>query len=84
MLLPVFTGSHPMPQPNWGYRVAMRDLQMLQPLHEVIQQLLCGGLTSAEEEEKLEDLFHRQAGVIVDVPRLKQTWTETGPSTDLL
>jgi hypothetical protein len=36
-LLPVFTGSHPIPQPNWGYGVARRDLCRLQPLHEVIQ-----------------------------------------------
>jgi hypothetical protein len=37
--LPVFTGSHLVPQPNWGYRVARRDLHRVQPLHEVIQQL---------------------------------------------
>jgi hypothetical protein len=35
--LPVFTGSRPIPQPNWGYGVAQRDLHRLQPLREVIQ-----------------------------------------------
>jgi hypothetical protein len=27
--LPVFTGSRPVPQPNWGYGVAQRDLRKL-------------------------------------------------------
>jgi hypothetical protein len=27
--LPMFTGSHPIPQPNWGYRMAQRDLHRL-------------------------------------------------------
>jgi hypothetical protein len=44
-LLHVLMGSRPVPQPNWGYRVAQRDLCWLQPLREVIQQLLQGGLT---------------------------------------
>jgi hypothetical protein len=30
--LPVFMGSHPVPQPNWAYRVARRDLNRLQHL----------------------------------------------------
>jgi hypothetical protein len=37
--LPMFSTSRPIPQPNWGYGVARRDLWRLQPLHEVIQQL---------------------------------------------
>jgi hypothetical protein len=44
-LVPVLTGSRPVPQPNWGYDVAQRDLYRLQPLHEIVQQLLRGGLT---------------------------------------
>jgi hypothetical protein len=40
MMLPVFTGSHPIPQHNLGYHVAQRDLRRLQPLREVVQQLL--------------------------------------------
>jgi hypothetical protein len=47
-LLPVFTSSRPIPQPNWGYGVARQDLRRLQPLHEVIQQLLHGGLKGAD------------------------------------
>jgi hypothetical protein len=35
--LPMFTGSRPIPQPNWGYGMAQRDLCMLQPLCEVVQ-----------------------------------------------
>jgi hypothetical protein len=38
--LPVFTGSRPVPQPSWGYGMAQRDLHRLQPLCEVVQQLL--------------------------------------------
>jgi hypothetical protein len=34
--LPVFTGSCPIPQPNWGYGVAQRDLYRVQPLCEVV------------------------------------------------
>jgi hypothetical protein len=37
--LPVFMGSCPVPQPNWGYGVARRDLRRLQQLCEVVQQL---------------------------------------------
>jgi hypothetical protein len=47
-LLPMFTGSHPVPQPNWGYSVTQKDLRRLHPLREVIQKLLQGGLTGAE------------------------------------
>jgi hypothetical protein len=43
--LPVFTGNHPIPQPNWGYEVAKKDLLKLQPLCEVVQQLRQEGLT---------------------------------------
>jgi hypothetical protein len=39
VLLPVFTGNRPIPQPTWEYGVAKNDLIRLQPLHEVIQQL---------------------------------------------
>jgi hypothetical protein len=46
--LPVFTGSRPIPQPNWRYKVARMDLRRLQPLCEVIQQLLREGLTCAD------------------------------------
>jgi hypothetical protein len=38
--LPMFTGSHPIPQPNWWYGVLQRDLRRLQPLCEVVQQVL--------------------------------------------
>jgi hypothetical protein len=40
MPLPVFTGSRPVSKPNWGYSMAQRELRRLQPLCEVIQQLL--------------------------------------------
>jgi hypothetical protein len=46
--LPVFTGSCPIPQPNWRYDVINKDLYRLQPLHKVIQRLLHGGLTDAD------------------------------------
>jgi hypothetical protein len=42
--LPVFTGSRPIPHPNWGYGVARRDLRKVQFMHEVIQQLRWEGL----------------------------------------
>jgi hypothetical protein len=42
--LPMFTGNHPIPQPNWGYGVARRDLHRLQSLCELIQQLWQEGL----------------------------------------
>jgi hypothetical protein len=48
MPLPMFTGSYPVAQPNWGYRVAWRDLRRLQCLCEVIHQLLHEGLTGAD------------------------------------
>jgi hypothetical protein len=38
MSLPVFMGNCPIPQPNLGYGVAMKDLHKLQPLHMVVQQ----------------------------------------------
>jgi hypothetical protein len=37
-------GSRPVPQHKWGYSVAQRDLRKLQPLGDVIQRLLRGGL----------------------------------------
>jgi hypothetical protein len=47
-LLPVFTDRRPIPQPNWGYRVARKDLCRMQPLPEAVQQLLCRGLTGVD------------------------------------
>jgi hypothetical protein len=44
----VFTGSRPIPQPKWGYGVAPRDLCRLQPLRDVVQRLLQGGLMGAD------------------------------------
>jgi hypothetical protein len=44
-LLPMFMGSRLIPQPNWGYEVASRDLRKLQSLRKVIQQLWWEGLT---------------------------------------
>jgi hypothetical protein len=38
-LLVMFMGNRPIPQPNWGHRVAKKKLQKLQSLREVIQQL---------------------------------------------
>jgi hypothetical protein len=38
--LPMFMGNRPIPQPNWGYSVAQRYIHKLQPLHNVVQQLL--------------------------------------------
>jgi hypothetical protein len=52
-LLPMFMGSRLIPQPNWGYGVARKDFRKLQPLREVIQQLLCRGLMDT-------DLFQRR------------------------
>jgi hypothetical protein len=46
--LPVFTGSRSIPQPNWGYNVAQRDLRRLQPQDEVVQQFLRGELMGAD------------------------------------
>jgi hypothetical protein len=42
--LPVFTSSRSIPQPNWGYGVVKKDLRRLQPLCEVVQWLLHGGV----------------------------------------
>jgi hypothetical protein len=38
--LPAFTGSRPIPQPKWGYGVAQKQICRLQPLRDVVQQLL--------------------------------------------
>jgi hypothetical protein len=43
--LPVFMDSRPVPESNWEYEVAWRDLCRLQPLREVVQQLWWEGLT---------------------------------------
>jgi hypothetical protein len=47
-LLPIFIGSHPIPQLNLGYIVARRDLHRMQPLRVVIEQLLREGLMGAD------------------------------------
>jgi hypothetical protein len=44
--LPTCTGNRPVPQLNWWYKVAKRDLHKLQCLCEVVQQLRQEGLTS--------------------------------------
>jgi hypothetical protein len=44
----VFTGSCPIPQPKWGYGVAQKDLYRLQPMRDVVQWLLRGGLMGAD------------------------------------
>jgi hypothetical protein len=41
-------GSRPVPQPKWGYGVTEKDLRRLQPLCDVVQQLLRGGLTGVD------------------------------------
>jgi hypothetical protein len=46
--LPVFMGNRPIPQVSWGYRVPKNDLHWLQPLCEVVQQLLCEGLMGVD------------------------------------
>jgi hypothetical protein len=35
--LPMFTGSRPVPQLNWGYGVVRRDIRKLQFVHKVVQ-----------------------------------------------
>jgi hypothetical protein len=47
--LPMFTGSRPVPEPNWGYGVVKRDLHRLQPLCEIntrIHRVLAPGTIS--------------------------------------
>jgi hypothetical protein len=46
--IPAFTGSCPIPHPNWGYSVAQMDLRKLQPLVEAAQGLLQRGLMVVE------------------------------------
>jgi hypothetical protein len=48
VLLLVFTGCCPIPQPKWGYDVAQQYIRRIQPLHDVIWQLLQGELTGAD------------------------------------
>jgi hypothetical protein len=38
--LPVFMVSRPVPEPKWGYGVARKDLHRIQPLRDIIEQLL--------------------------------------------
>jgi hypothetical protein len=35
--LPLFKGNRPIPQPNWGYGVAKKNLCKLHSMHEVVQ-----------------------------------------------
>jgi hypothetical protein len=54
----VFTGNRPIPQPNWGYGVARRDTHKLQPLRDIVRQLLQAELT----EPLLAAAFSRSGG----------------------
>jgi hypothetical protein len=73
--LPVFTGSHPIPQPNWWYGVPQRIVRRMQPLREVIQKLLQGGLMSAK---LLQAFFSRRVQLLC---RGEVTmWMYVGPS----
>jgi hypothetical protein len=47
-MLPMLTGSHPIPQSNWGYGLVGKDICILQLLCEVVQQLLHVGLTGVD------------------------------------
>jgi hypothetical protein len=47
-MLPMFTGSHLVPQPKWGYGVAQQYIQRLQPLRNVVQWLLRGRLMGTD------------------------------------
>jgi hypothetical protein len=73
--LPMFTGSHPIPQPNWGCGVAWRELHRLQPLREVIQQLRREGLTGAE---LLWIIFSCRVQLLLQ--RTTAMWIYPGPS----
>jgi hypothetical protein len=44
----MFTGSRPVPQPKWGYSVAQQCIHKLQPLRDIVWQLLRGGLTGMD------------------------------------
>jgi hypothetical protein len=46
--LPVFTSSHPIPQPKWGFGVAYQCICKLQPLRDVVLQLLGSGLMGVD------------------------------------
>jgi hypothetical protein len=48
MPLPVFTGSCPIPQSDWGYGVAQKYIHRVQTLRDVVRRLLRGGLTGAD------------------------------------
>jgi hypothetical protein len=47
-LLPLFTGSCPVPHPNREYNVARADLHKLQPVLEIIWGLLQRGLAGED------------------------------------
>jgi hypothetical protein len=36
----MFMGSRPIPQPKWGYSVAQQYIYRLEPLRDVVRQLL--------------------------------------------
>jgi hypothetical protein len=46
--LPVFMGCRPTPQPKWRYGVAQQHVRMLQPLCDIVRQLLRCGLMGAD------------------------------------
>jgi hypothetical protein len=46
--LPMFMGCCLIPQPKWGYDVAQQHTRRLQPLRDILQQLLRGGLIGAD------------------------------------
>jgi hypothetical protein len=73
--LPVFTGSRPVRQLNWGYGVAQKDLCRLQSLREVIQQLLQGWVTGVD---LLRTFFRRCVQLLRQ--REMTLWMYTGPS----
>jgi hypothetical protein len=75
MLLPVFTGSRPISQPQRGYSVVQRGLRRLQPLREVIQQLLRGELMGVD---LLQTFFHRRIQPFHQ--RQMIMWVYPGPS----
>jgi hypothetical protein len=63
------TGSHPVPQPKWGYGVAQRHIHKQQLLREVIQQRLRGGLTGADLRQSPRPTTPPMGDEHVDVSR---------------
>jgi hypothetical protein len=73
--LPTFTGNLLVPQPNWGYGVAKKDLGKLQPLREVIQQLRQEGLTGVH---LLRTFFSHRIQLLRQ--QMTKIWLYPGPS----